>query len=131
MTLIKVILVDDSARFREGLKFFLENILYCQVIAEASNGAEFLNLRNRHQADIIFMDIEMPVLNGIDAVSLVEENAKGNIIAISSFDETHYVEQLNRTGIKGFINKNNMYHELKKVMASVLNGELYTPGNLK
>lgn len=131
MSLIKVILVDDSAKFREGLRFFLENILSCQVIAEASNGAEFLNLQNRHQADIILIDIEMPVLNGIDAVLRVDENAQGNIIAISSFDETHYLEQLKCAGIKGFINKNNMYHELKKVMGSVLNGELYKPGNLK
>src|SRR5512133_3484736 len=62
-----IIIVDDHKLFRSGLKYILEESGLYQVIAEASNGAEFLDLLNNATPDLVILDINMPVMNGIDA----------------------------------------------------------------
>lgn len=131
MNAVKIIVVDDSATFREGLRFFIENMLFCTVIAEASNGHEFLQLKNKHLADIILMDIQMPTLNGIEAVLNDDNNYLRKFIAISSFEDKVYLTQLLETGFKGYISKNNIYKELKKAIELVAAGCLYFPDNIK
>lgn len=131
MGLIKIIVVDDSAKFREGLRFYLEKILMYTVIAEAENGEEFLKLENSEQADVILMDIEMPKLNGIDAVSKDPAKHLKKIIAITSFEERVYLTKLFDTGFKGYISKKNIYNDLKKAIDCVMGGDYYLPENLK
>lgn len=131
MSLIKVIVVDDSAMFREGLRFYLEKILSYHVIAEASNGEDFLKLPNKHLADVILMDIEMPVLNGIDAVLKDPDSNLKKIIAITSFEEKIYLSKLFESGFKGYINKQNIYTELKKAIHCVVEGKFYVPDSIK
>lgn len=128
---VKIIVVDDSQMFREGLRFYLEKILCYIVIGEASNGSEFLQLNNKHQADVILMDIEMPVLNGIDTVKSDPDNNLKKIIAITSFEEKVYLTKLLETGFKGFISKKNIYGELKKAIDCVLNGGLYMSDRMR
>ena len=128
---VNIIIVEDSAVFREGLKFFVENILSCVVIAEASNGEEFLQLKNKHLADIILMDIQMPVLNGIDAVLKDRNNHLRKIIAITSFEDMVYLNQLIEAGFRGYLNKNNIYNKLKKAIEIVAGGGLYFPDSIK
>jgi DNA-binding NarL/FixJ family response regulator len=131
MSLIKVIVVDDSVMFREGLKFYLEKILFYQVIAEASNGDEFLKLPDKHLADVILMDIEMPVLNGIDAVLKDPDSNLKKIIAITSFEEKIYLSKLFESGFKGYINKKNIYTDLKNAILCVVEGKFFVPESIK
>lgn len=127
MDSFKLIIVDDSAIFREGLRFFLEKILSYTVLSEASDGSEFLQLKNKHLADVILMDIHMPVLNGIDAMMKDKNNYLLKTIAITGFDDPIYLNQLIEAGFKGYINKNNVYKEIKTAIENVANGHLYFP----
>lgn len=124
---IKIIIVDDSATFREGLRFYIETILHLTVIDEVCNGEEFIRLNNKSKADIILMDIEMPVLNGIDAARLFLQDHINRIIAITSFEDKVYLTQLIEAGFKGCICKKNIHDELKDAILRVLEGKLYFP----
>ena len=63
----KIIIVDDHSLFREGIKLLIENEGMGTVIAEAENGQIFLDLLETHKPDLVIMDIEMPILGGLDA----------------------------------------------------------------
>ena len=89
-----VILVDDHKLFREGLKLLLENLAYIKKVDEAGNGKEFLKLVEKYHPDIVFMDIEMPVLDGISATrQALKLHPDLNIIALSMYgDENYYIQ---------------------------------------
>ena len=74
---IKIIVVDDHEIFRNGLVMIINKLKYARVLAEACNGQEFLDLLETHQPDLVFIDIEMPVMNGIDATKKSAGNATG------------------------------------------------------
>ncbi|HEX3009170.1 MAG TPA: response regulator transcription factor [Bacteroidales bacterium] len=130
-TPLKIIIVDDSEVFREGLKFFIEYLLEYQVIYEARSGMEFLELKYKNEADIILMDIHMPVLNGIETFSRDLDNNLRKTIAISNLDEDIYLDKLIEVGFKGYLNKNSIYKELKGAIDVVFEGGLYFPEKIK
>ena len=68
----RVILVDNEPTFRKGLKTILQNIGDVDVVAEASNGEEFLNVIEETAADLVFMDVRMPVMDGIEASKMIK-----------------------------------------------------------
>jgi DNA-binding NarL/FixJ family response regulator len=122
----KIIVADDNETFRKGLVFFLEQILGHHIINEANNGEELLNLPNIHLADIVLVDIEMPQKSGVDAMRQINwlfHNVKS--IAITSYSDKVYLEQLIGAGFKGYVLKKNLYDELPKALSSVINNEYY------
>lgn len=128
----KIILVDDQPIFRAGLKLYLENELGHTIIAEASNGKEFLELPNIHKSDIIIMDIEMPEMNGLKASkNILERFSNLKIIAITMYHDKAYLKDLIERGIKGFIHKSDTFENVDKILNVVYNNELYFPDSLK
>ncbi|MBU2555937.1 MAG: response regulator transcription factor, partial [Bacteroidetes bacterium] len=67
---IRIIIVDDHEIFRNGLKMVLGKLSYIRIVGEAGNGQEFLDIIRMTQADVVLMDIEMPVMSGIDATTI-------------------------------------------------------------
>ena len=67
MTEYKIMIVDDHKMFRSGLRFLLNNVPKIEIVGEASNGKEFLEMAENTQIDIVLMDINMPEMNGIEA----------------------------------------------------------------
>jgi DNA-binding NarL/FixJ family response regulator len=127
---IKVIIVDDHNLFRNGLKILLnnENI---EVIGEASNGNEFLEIIKTKRPDIVLMDIEMPIMNGIEASqTALEKYPELKIIALSMFDEEEYYYKMIDAGVKGFILKNSDITEVIKAIETVYKGETFFPQNI-
>ena len=126
MKLLSVILVDDHQLFREGLKLILQNLPYINEIREASNGKEYLELLNSSTPDIVFIDIEMPVLNGIDAThqSLIKY-PNLNIIGLSMYGDEEYYSKMIEAGAKGFILKNSNIHDLESAIQNVTEGNNY------
>jgi DNA-binding NarL/FixJ family response regulator len=122
----KLILVDDHSMFRDALKFVLKQSDRIDVIAEASNGYEFLEIIDTCTPDIVLMDISMPGLNGIDATREAIKKYPGlKIIALSmNSDEVYYYKML-EAGANGFIQKESGSDELFKAIFTVLNGENY------
>lgn len=120
---IKIFLVDDHSLFREGLKFLLSNTESVSEIFEAENGAIMLKALEDVQPDIILMDIEMPVMNGIEATQKVLELSKDvKVIALSMHgDENYYTEMIN-AGAKGFLLKNSKFEDVLKAISEVYEG---------
>lgn len=127
MNKISVTIVDDHKLFREGLKLILNEFSFVDQIYEASSGKDFLQLIHNHvQSDIIFMDIEMPELNGIEATQrAMELNPDLKIIALSMYGDEDYYTRILDAGAKGFILKNSGIHDVEAAIENVLNGKNY------
>ncbi len=123
---MKVILVDDSNDFLEGLRFFLNKLGGFEILAEFSDGEQLLNFSNIFSADLILMDMMMPKVDGFAASKeLIRKYPMINIIAITMFKEETYLVDLIQNGIKGCVFKFNIYSELQLAIEAVLNGKLY------
>lgn len=120
----KVILVDDHKLFRDGLKLLLNNSGNVNVIAEASNGIEFLEILEIDKDAIVFMDIQMPGMNGVEATKAsLEKNPDLKIIALTMFGEDEYYYQMIEAGVKGFLLKDADIDEVLEAIETVGKGE--------
>jgi DNA-binding NarL/FixJ family response regulator len=123
---MKILLVDDHTLFRNGLKMLLDTLPGYEVTGEASNGKEFLEMIRRDHYDIVFLDIEMPEINGIEAAKLaVEINPNLKIITLSMYGDEEYYDQMVDAGAKGFLLKNTNLQEVKTAIDTVMSGGNY------
>ena len=119
----KVIIVDDHTLFRNGLRILLNNIENYHVIAEAANGKQFLELLDRLEPDIVLMDINMPVMDGIEASTIAHEKYPNlKIITLSMYGEEDYYYKMVNAGVKGFVLKNSDIKEVKTALDIVYEG---------
>jgi DNA-binding NarL/FixJ family response regulator len=126
MDKVNIILVDDHKLFREGLKLLLKNLEEVNEIWEAANGEEFLNKISEQQPDLVLMDIEMPVMNGIDATTqALALYPDLKIIALSMYGDEEYFQQIIDAGACGFLMKNSDFSEVKRALTNVLLGNNY------
>jgi DNA-binding NarL/FixJ family response regulator len=122
----KVIIVDDHSIFRDALKFVLAQSEDIKVIAEASNGQEFLDIIGDYNPDIVLMDIAMPVLGGVEATREVLKRYPGmKIIALSMYGDELYYFRMLEAGAQGFVLKESGSDELIKAIHSVMDGDNY------
>jgi DNA-binding NarL/FixJ family response regulator len=92
---LKIMLVDDHAMFRDGLRYMFENIVNAEVIAEATDGRMAVNHANKIKPDIVIMDIAMKDLNGIEATrQIVTQNPDTKVIALSMHSDSRFVRNL-------------------------------------
>lgn len=125
-SIVKIIIVDDHEIFRNGLKMVLGKLDYVDVVGEAANGQEFLDLIRRTACDIVLMDIEMPIMSGIDATRIaLKENPELKVISLTMFTEDDYVQSMMDVGVKGFLVKNINKETLHKAITTVAGGGSY------
>jgi two-component system, NarL family, response regulator DegU len=123
---IKVMIVEDHFLFREGLKRVLEEFNGVKLIGEAENGSAFLEQLKTKTPDIVFMDIKMPVMDGIVATGKALSLYPGlRIIIMTAYGEEQYLISLIQKGISGFILKNARVFEIEKAIELVSMGEQY------
>lgn len=122
----KIVIVDDHEIFRNGLKMVLGRLKYLEVVGEAANGSEFLDTLQTLNPDIVLMDIEMPVMNGIEAtLKALAVKPDLKIIALTMFNEDEYVQNMIDAGVRGFLIKNINKETLDKAIQTILNGGNY------
>jgi len=120
----KIILVDDHQLFRDGLKLLINNSGIAEVVAEASSGNEFLEIVESFQDVIVFMDVQMPKMGGIEATKkALEKYPELKIIALTMFGEDEYYYQMIEAGVKGFLLKSTDIDEVLEAIVTVANGE--------
>jgi DNA-binding NarL/FixJ family response regulator len=121
--MIKIIIADDHRMFRESLRKILTIEKVVEVLAEASNGIELLELLNQYQPDIILMDISMPGMDGIEATkkALVKQ-PDVKVLTLSSFGDEKYYFHMVESGAKGFVVKNAGIVELQNAITEVAKG---------
>lgn len=123
---LKIWLVDDHLLFRTGFKTLLSRIDGVEVSFEASNGYEFLTKLNSEKPDIVFMDISMPKVDGVEATQkAINIYPDINIIILSMFGERDYYTRLVDLGVKGFLLKSCNFQEIEQALESVGNGDFY------
>jgi len=122
----RLVVVDDHKMFRSGLSFLLNDIPEVKVVAEASNGLEFLDILNKESVDIVLMDINMPVMDGVEATKealIIKPDL--NIIVLSMHGEEEYYDKMVEAGVKGFLLKNSGVEELTNAIKTVIDGGTY------
>ncbi len=123
---IRVLLVDDHSLFRGGLKGLLAMRNTCTVVGEASNGVEFLELVERCGFDVALLDIDMPIMDGMEAARNALERHPGmKIIALSMHGASEYYFSMVEAGVKGFLLKNSDIDEVETAIKIVHEGGSY------
>lgn len=121
--MIKITIVEDHTLFREGVKSLLGLINDFKVIAEFCNGKEFCDKLHELDADIALLDIDMPVMNGIEAASICSiKKPQLKLIALSMLNDQHHYYEMIRNGISGFVLKDATANELEKAIRDVYQG---------
>ncbi|HEV8711882.1 MAG TPA: response regulator transcription factor [Candidatus Binatia bacterium] len=122
----RVLLAEDHALVRAGIRALLQNLTGVQVVGEASDGREALRLINTYQPDVVLMDIAMAGLNGLEATARVtKEFPTVRVIILSMHSTEEYVAQALRAGAAGYLLKDAAAAELELAVTSVARGETY------
>ncbi|MGL5681431.1 MAG: response regulator transcription factor [Marinifilaceae bacterium] len=126
MKKLKIYIVDDHKLFREGLKLLLSNQGFVAHVYEASNGKEFLDNVQMIDADIVLMDIEMPEMNGLEAVErAMRIKPSLKIIVLSMYGDEQYYYKMIDLGVKGFVLKSAGIEKVLHAIERVHEGENY------
>ena len=103
---IRILLVDDQALFREGLRILLEQRSHLQIVAEAGDGEQAIAPARFHQPDIILMDLRMPRLNGVEATRRINaEMPDSRVIVLTTFEDDEEVYEALSAGAVGYLLK--------------------------
>ena len=121
-----VLLVDDHPFVREGIRSFLSDLPDFEVLGEASSGGEAIKLAQQHQPDFILLDINMPGMNGLEAVRQLRKcTPRAKILILTVHNSREYVLHVAKSGAHGYILKEAPPEELLQAMKAILKGGRY------
>lgn len=127
--LIKIIIADDHQMLRKGIEVLLLNQQGMQIVAQAENGADLVQKVVTHSPDVVITDIQMPVMNGIEATRQIMEMDPGiGVIGLSMFNEDHMIMEMMGAGARGYLLKNTNRDELVTAIHTVAGGGSYVCG---
>lgn len=131
MSMIRVLIADDHKMVREGLRRILEFDGEIQVIDEADNGEECIKKIRSGNPDIVLLDINMPVMNGIVALQEIrKKKLKTKVIILTVHNEIEYLLRAVDIGIDGYVLKDSDAHELIRAVTSVYEGDKFIQPSL-
>jgi len=124
---IKVLIADDHPLVREGLRHIInKSSSIMEIIAEASNGEEVLNIARKRRVDVFILDIGMPVLNGIETTARLKAmNSENKVIILSVHDSQTLVDRALKNGARGYILKDNAPEEVIQAIQEVHKGRFF------
>jgi DNA-binding NarL/FixJ family response regulator len=123
---ILVVLADDHPIVRAGIRAELEKMEHVQIVAEASDGRQAVELAEAHQPHLVFMDISMQGLNGLEATARITRDfPQTRVIILSMHQSEEYFWQALRAGASGYLLKKAATAELPAAVEQVLGGEIY------
>lgn len=123
-TTVRVLLVDDHAIVREGLRALLDDVQGMRIIGEATNGDEAVEMTARLQPDLLLMDLKMPGLPAPDAIRVIRARNPGvHVLMLTSYAEDQQVQKVISAGALGYVLKDVAKAELLKAMTTVARGE--------
>ena len=126
MSKVRILLADDHALVRAGMKSLLESTEGFEVVAEASNGREAVRLARTVGPDIALLDIAMPELNGLDAARRLAAESPGvKVLILSMHADAGYVREAMQAGTAGYVLKDASVDELELAIRAALRGERY------
>lgn len=128
---MKILIADDHAIVRQGLRALIEKEQDMEVIAEAATGAEAIQVARDCRPDVIVMDISMPDINGIDATrTITGESRDMRVLALSMESDRRFVVEVLKAGANGYVLKDSAFAELATAIRAVATGETYLPSRV-
>ncbi len=125
MQTIRIVVADDHRLFRDGLCRLVEMEPDILVVAEARDGIEAIEKVKEHAPDILLVDVNMPRMDGIQAIQSLRRTQDIRIIALTAFDDEEHVRALASAGIHGYVLKSSGIMELLTAIRMVARGETY------
>lgn len=122
MEQIKVVIADDSDFVRDGMRIILSVDEEFKVLGCAANGKEAVKLAKEYRPDVILMDIQMPIMDGIEATAEIVKRGIGKVLILTTFDDDQLVKAALKNGAAGYLIKNHTPEQLKQTIKSVYNG---------
>lgn len=115
---ITIMIADDEHLVRKGIRHMLSNQLDYEIVAEASNGMEAVEMACRFQPQIILMDVKMPILDGLEALAMIrDKNFQTNTVILSGYSDFSYAQKAMRYGVSEYILKPADLHEILNVLS--------------
>ena len=109
--MIRLLLADDHQMLKDGIKAMLHENEEIEIIAEAGSGIEVLEAVNKNQIDVVLLDINMPVMDGVEACKKLKKMYPLiKILALTMYDEGALISRMVKNGANGYILKNNSYY---------------------
>jgi len=126
MKTTRILLVDDHKIIRDGIKALLQDVPEVEVVGEAENGSKAVASVRNDGIDVVIMDINMPVMDGIEATRVIRQlNSSIKIIALSMLEEKGNIKAMIEAGASGYIIKSAGEEQLIKAISSVINGRYF------
>jgi two-component system response regulator NreC len=123
---IRILLADDHAVVRDGLRALLDRQPDLQIVAEASDGHECIELFERHAPDVVMMDVAMPRMNGIEATRrILASNPSTAVVILSMHQDESYVLQSLKAGARGYLLKDSPREDVLDAVRSVAKGRAF------
>jgi len=127
-TKIKTIVADGHQIYREGLKMALSKLSRVEIVGEAANGNELMEILLHTNADLILLDTEMPGTDGINLCKTITSNFScTKVIAITIFNDLNYLASIINSGVNCFLQKNTSRKELERAINVVIDGQILFP----
>ena len=120
---IRLVIVDDHALFRAGLIGLLEDMPEFKVVGEAANGREAVEVVLRLEPDVVLMDVNMPVINGVQAVEILADKVKSKVVMLTISRQEDDLFQAISAGAKAYLLKNAEPEELRRAIVNVHEGK--------
>jgi len=125
---IKILTVDDHPLLRQGIAAVIQGEKDMLIVGEAANGREAIDMFRRHRPDVTLMDLQMPDLNGIDAILTIRgEYPQARIIVLTTYEGDALARRALKAGVVGYILKDMIRTELLEAIRSVFAGNRYIP----
>lgn len=126
MSKIQLAVVDDHNLFRKGMTSILQQVPDFEVVMEATNGQEFIDKLQNQPIDVVLLDLQMPVLDGIKTTKIVREKFPDvKVLILSMQDEDQFVLHLMEIGANGYLLKDTDPEEVEKAIRKVIETEIY------
>src|SRR5271157_204526 len=126
MKRIRILLADDHAVVRQGFKMILDAQPDMEIVGEAANGRQAVDLAEQLRPDVVVMDVAMPELNGIEATRrLASSLPHARVVALSMHKDSVYVREILRAGARGYLLKDSVADDLVAAVRAVAGGEGY------
>jgi DNA-binding NarL/FixJ family response regulator len=117
---IRVAIVDDHTGVRAGIRYILGTATDIEIVGEGANGVDAIHLASTKKPNVILLDVELPILNGIEAARLIRGNHSDvKVLAVSSYNDRQYIIEMIDNGAAGYITKEEVPELLVEAVRSV------------
>jgi len=125
---IRIMVIDDQAVVRQGFVALINTVPDMEVIGEGINGQQAIDLYNQHTPDVTLIDLRMPVVGGVEAITAIRNNfADARLIVLTTYDGDEDIYRSLQAGARGYLLKDVFFEELETAIRTVHAGSRHIP----